>query len=109
MNYQELKIGQKVYHSDVYFGKEPLEVVGIRKKEVELEGDYSGGTHKVTQKEWLPIDGIVEPDFIEVPKPVGSFIIENAEGIQMADGAYYHYAVVCRLLKLYKKNDGNYA
>jgi hypothetical protein len=35
-----------------------MEIVGIRKDEVELEGDYSGGTHCVTQKDWLPIEGI---------------------------------------------------
>lgn len=52
-------LGQIVYHKEVYNGKEPLKVVGIREKEVELEGDYSGGTHAVCQKDWLSLEGII--------------------------------------------------
>lgn len=51
------ELGMRVYHDDIYKGKEPMKVVGIREKEVELEGDYSGGTHSVCQKDWLPIKG----------------------------------------------------
>ena len=36
-----------------------MEVVGIRKNEVELEGDYSGGTHNVCQKDWQPLEGVL--------------------------------------------------
>lgn len=57
-NKTKLEIGQTVYHRDVYSHKEPLKIVGIREKEIELEGDYSGGTHNVTQKQWMPIDGV---------------------------------------------------
>ena len=35
-----------------------VEVVGIREAEVELQGDYSGGTNAVLQKDWLPIKGL---------------------------------------------------
>jgi hypothetical protein len=52
-------IGQKVKHKDLYNGKEVFEVVGIRKDEVELEGDFSGGTHNVVQKAWLPKEGLI--------------------------------------------------
>jgi len=55
----KLYIGQYVFHQDIYDGKEEMKVVGIREHEVELEGDYSGGTHCVTQKSWLPIKGII--------------------------------------------------
>lgn len=48
-------LGQTVYHKKVYNYKEPLKIVGIRENELELEGDFSGGTHPVCQKEWLPI------------------------------------------------------
>jgi len=48
----------KVFHEDIYDGNECMTVVGIRKTEVELEGDYSGGTHNVCQKSWLPIKGL---------------------------------------------------
>ncbi|MCP4987997.1 MAG: hypothetical protein GY928_18680 [Colwellia sp.] len=34
-------------------------------------------------------------------EPIGKFILDNAQGKQMADGAYYHYATVCSLLKAY--------
>lgn len=55
-------IGNKVYHKDIYGGKELMEIVGIRKDTVELEGDYSGGTHNVCQKDWLPIEGLIPID-----------------------------------------------
>jgi hypothetical protein len=55
----DLKIGQKVYHKDLYWGREQMKIVGLRKNEVELEGDYSGGTHNVIQKDWLPIEGVL--------------------------------------------------
>ena len=45
-----------IYRDAVYNGKEPLKIVGIRENEIELEGDYSGGTHAVKQKEWTNID-----------------------------------------------------
>lgn len=57
-----LQLGQKVFHKDIYDGKELMEVVGIRKTQVELEGDYSGGTHNVTQTCWESIEGIVYPE-----------------------------------------------
>ena len=50
----------RVFHEEIYKGKEPMKVVGIRKTEVELEGDYSGGTHAVSQKSWMPIKGLFE-------------------------------------------------
>lgn len=60
----EIKIGLKVYHRDIYHGKELMEIVGIRKTTVELEGDWSGGTHLVCQSDWMPIDGVIfqEPE-----------------------------------------------
>ena len=36
-----------------------MKIVGIRENEVELEGDYSGGTHNVCQTDWLPIEGVL--------------------------------------------------
>lgn len=56
-----IELGAKVYHKDIYDGKELMEIVGIRKTQVELEGDYSGGTHAVCQKDWLSIEGIIFP------------------------------------------------
>ncbi len=55
----KLKLKQIVYHKKLYWGKEPMKVVGIRENEVELEGDYSGGTHAVCQKNWLPLKGVL--------------------------------------------------
>lgn len=57
MKAHSFKIGDIVYHRSVYEHKEPLKVVGIRENELELEGDYSGGTHCVIQRSWLPIKG----------------------------------------------------
>ena len=52
------KLGMKVFHEEIYNGKECMMIVGVRRAEVELEGDYSGGTHNVCQKDWLPIKGL---------------------------------------------------
>ncbi len=57
---QNIKLGMFVYHKDLYWGRERMKVVGIRETEVELEGDYSGGTHNVCQKDWLPIKGVLK-------------------------------------------------
>lgn len=54
-----IHIGQKVRHKDLYGGKETFEIVGIRKDSVELEGDFSGGTHNVLQKDWMSIKGLI--------------------------------------------------
>ena len=54
----DFKIGQTVYHRNVYQHQESLKIVGIREHELELEGDYSGGTHNVCQKQWMPIKGV---------------------------------------------------
>ena len=51
------QIGQTVYHRNVYEHKEPLKIVGILEDKLLLEGDFSGGTHNVIQRDWLPIKG----------------------------------------------------
>jgi len=53
----DFHIGQIVYHRDVYEHREPLEIVGIRKDQLELEGDYSG-MYNIKQRSWLPIKGV---------------------------------------------------
>lgn len=60
MEQSEIRIGKKVYHKDVYDGGEEMEVVGIRATEVELRGDWSGGTHHTVGDCWMPIDGLLE-------------------------------------------------
>lgn len=56
---EKLELDQKVYHKDIYWGREEMKIVGIRKNSVELEGDWSGGTHNVCQKDWMPIEGLI--------------------------------------------------
>ena len=56
---EDLRINQLVYHKDIYWGREQMKIVGLRKNEVELEGDWSGGTHNVCQRDWMPIEGII--------------------------------------------------
>lgn len=51
------KIGDIVYHRSVYQHKEPLKVVGIKQDKLLLEGDYSGSTNNVSQRDWLPLKG----------------------------------------------------
>lgn len=55
----EIRLGQKVRHKEIYKGKETMEVVGLKKDEVLLKGDFSGGTHKVEQESWMPIKGLI--------------------------------------------------
>lgn len=58
-NRKQLEFDMTVYHTQIYKGTEPMKVVGIRKDSVELEGDYSGGTHNVNQKQWMPLNGVL--------------------------------------------------
>lgn len=58
MSNRDFKIGQTVYHRDIYEHKERMKIVGIREGELELEGDYSGGTNNIIQKQWMPIAGV---------------------------------------------------
>lgn len=39
--------------------------------------------------------------FKDIPTPIGSFIMDNADGVEGTDGQYYHYSDVCRLIKKY--------
>ena len=55
---QKPELGMSVFHKEIYDGKECMTVVGIRRDEVELEGDYSGGTHNIIEKEWYSIKGL---------------------------------------------------
>lgn len=57
MNIKDLKLGMTVYHREVYQHREPLKIVGIRENQIEVEGDFSGGTHNVVQRSWLPLKG----------------------------------------------------
>lgn len=56
----DIELNDKVVHPDIYYGREVFRVVGIRTKpdEVELEGDWSGGTHNVCQRAWYKKEGI---------------------------------------------------
>jgi len=80
----KLELDMTVYHQDVYDGREPLKVVGIRRDTVELKGDYSGGTHAVCQKEWLSISGVLfEKSEVEKPNPPSSLNLETINGIEI--------------------------
>lgn len=58
MKISDLHIGQTVYHREVYNHREPLTIIGLTEDRVLLKGDFSGGTHNVTQQDWLPIKGL---------------------------------------------------
>lgn len=59
MNAHEIKLGESVTTEYLHHG-ETFEVVGIRRDELELEGDWSGGTHNVCQRSWYPIDKCIK-------------------------------------------------
>lgn len=52
-----IELGDIVIYPDAY-PTEEFEVVGIRKTQVELEGDWSGGTHHVKSKCWIDINSV---------------------------------------------------
>lgn len=59
-----LTLHQKVYHKDIYNGREQMTITGMKidtkgQLMVELEGDYSGGTHNVCQRDWHYADGLL--------------------------------------------------
>lgn len=57
-NRSQLKFDMQVYHQKIYNGNEILTVVGIRKDQVELKGDYSGlGLDNSSC--WLSLDGVL--------------------------------------------------
>lgn len=57
---RSFKMGQTVYHREVYEHKEPLKIVGITEDKLLLEGDYSGGTNNVCQRSWSPLKAFQE-------------------------------------------------
>jgi hypothetical protein len=50
------RLRDKVTCGRGYDHREVFTVVGIREDELELEGDWSGGTHNVSQRDWVRID-----------------------------------------------------
>jgi len=79
------KLKDKVTCGRGYNHGEVFSVVGIREHELELEGDWSGGTHNVSQKDWVPIDDcrLVEHR-IEIGRKTGEGIL-----IRSNDGKYF--------------------
>ena len=57
-NRKQLEFDMIVYHTKVYDGNESLTVVGIRKDQVELKGDYSG-VGLDNSSCWFPLDGVL--------------------------------------------------
>ena len=49
----DYSLGDKVT-TDYYNHGETFKVVGIRENDLELQGDWSGGTHNVNQTSWYP-------------------------------------------------------
>jgi hypothetical protein len=62
-----------VYCDDLYWGHEPFKIVGIRENKIEIEGDFSGGTHNVTQRDWIDVEKVfvVTTVCVEQIKPGG--------------------------------------
>jgi hypothetical protein len=54
---REYQIGDKVFFLDV--DQAPFIVIGVRKNHLEIRGDFSGGTHKVVQSDWIHVDRLI--------------------------------------------------
>ena len=61
----KFKLGDKVYYN---VDSAPFIVVGIREYTVEIEGDFSGGTHNVCQKDWVNASDIEYYDYTKLKK-----------------------------------------
>jgi hypothetical protein len=55
----EFKIFDEVVHPEIYYGNEVFVVVGMRADELELQGDWSGGTHNVSGRSWFKKEGMI--------------------------------------------------
>jgi hypothetical protein len=55
----------------------------------------------------LPKEEAVSEDdgLMDIPPPIGDFIMKNATGVMSDNGMLYHYSEVCNLLKRYKDTD----
>jgi hypothetical protein len=77
-----------------------LEIVdGEWEKQYHPNEKYSG---QKLQKQMIRLKPVEQ----ELPEPIGKFIIDNIPEdrvLYLADGAYYHYSDVCKLLKLKQK------
>lgn len=80
-------IGETVYHNQVYDYRESLKIIDMTYDNLLLEGDFSGGTHPVTQRDWLTKQGtsrirdyrrririLSEKEMIRIPNKNGLFI-----------------------------------
>lgn len=54
---QQPTLHMEVFHDEIYNGRELMKVVGIRVGQVELEGDYSGGTNPSKETSWYSTYG----------------------------------------------------
>jgi hypothetical protein len=64
MRGEDYRLGDEV-SIDLYNHSDVFKVVGIREMELELKGDWSGGTHNVSQSGWYPVKKckLVLPDY----------------------------------------------
>jgi len=70
------KLNDEVYHP---VDAAPFKVVGIRETEVEIEGDWSGGTHNVIQKDWVSPDVIKPYDNTKVVNYINGVPYKNGK------------------------------
>lgn len=57
------QLGDKVYYPA---DQAAFIVVGIRRDQVEIEGDFSGGTHCVIQRDWVDYNEVKPYDITKV-------------------------------------------
>jgi hypothetical protein len=55
----DVKLYDTVRHKEIYDGNQEFVVIGIRLNQVELQGDFSGGTHNVCQRSWVDKKGLI--------------------------------------------------
>jgi hypothetical protein len=88
------KLKDKVTCGRGYNHGEVFSVVGIREHELELEGDWSGGTHNVCQKDWVRISDckLVEPRNVIGTKTGEGVIIRSNDGKYFGHGKLDYFS-----------------
>lgn len=99
------KLGDMVNHSS---DKAPFKVVGIREDEIEITGDFSGGTHNVEQTSWVHIYKVSKITMNPIFCMITEFRIWNQEWINYKNKGKAPFAMDKFIEELSKKYNVTY-
>jgi len=80
------------------------EILGIEKNILHYINDLKAelADKKANEKPVeMSMDDKIDQELIEIPIPIGDFVMEHGNGVMFTDGMYYHFAEVIKLLRAY--------